>query len=309
MKIHQIAAIGALLLLLIACAPGGTDRGDENINFRTGSQGLLLRFTPNAPPVRLYDNEQFNALLEVRNIGATPVGGPGDRVYLHGFDPNLITGVRFVGEPIDIDAKDQFNLEGGFDTVAFKGTVRRLTSDSLRVPLTATACYAYETLASANVCIDPDPYSPTVKTKACTPQDVGLGTQAAPIAVSNVEVEARPDKTVFRIHISDVGGGDVFRYGGNYLTKCSPYDPRGLAFDEVDYVQLTDVLISGVSIKNTCKPLDIDHIRLSEGGQATIVCELNNIRSNAAYTTPLNVILRYGYRNQIQQSMEIVRAS
>jgi len=297
-----------VLLLLVACVPGRREKGQEVETFRTGSQGLQLQFVQNLPPLKTYDTEDFNAMLEIKNVGAHDVGAAGDRVYISGFDTNIITGIPFTGNTIRIEGKDQFNIQGGFDTTAFKGIVRRLTTDVYPFNLVATACYAYETQASANVCIDPDPYSPTVKTKACAPQNVAIGTQAAPVAVNSVEVDARPQKTVFKIQLANVGGGDVFRFGGNYLTKCSPYDPRGLAYDEVDYVQLTDVIVSGVSIKRSCKPLDQDHIRLT-GGKGIVVCEFANIRSNAAYTTPLTIVLRYGYRNQVQQRVEIIRTA
>ncbi len=302
----NLACALIFLVVLSACTTVTNKTPQPSESFRTGTQGLQLRFSPNIPPPKLYDSEEFNAVVEISNVGAFPVNSPGDRVYFSGFDPSIVLGVPFTGVPIRVEGKDEFNTRGGFDSASVKAGIQRLTGDKYPFTLVATACYGYETLASGAVCVDPDPYTQTTKTKACTPQSVSFGSQAAPVAVNNVGVEARPGRTVFRITIANVGGGDVFLPGLSLLQKCSPYDPRGIAFDEIDHVEVTDVLISGVSIKHTCKPLDQNFVRLS-GGKATFVCEFNNIRTNSAYTTPLTIILKYGYRNQIHQKVEIVK--
>ena len=296
-----------VILALTACTSiPGNKTPQPSESFRTGSLGLQLKFAPNIPPPKLYDTEEFNAVIEIANLGAFPVGGPGDRLYFSGFDPDIVLGIPFNGVPIRAEGKDEFNNRGGFDSASVKGGIRRLTGDKYPFTLVATACYGYQTLASGAVCIDPDPYSKTTKTKACVPQSVSFGTQAAPVAVGSVGVEARPGRTVFRIGISNVGGGEVYLPGLSYLQKCSPYDPRGIAFDAIDHPAFIDVVVSGVSIKHSCKPLDQNTLRLSSG-KATLVCGFNNIRTNAAYTTPLTLVLRYGYRNQIHQKVEIVR--
>jgi hypothetical protein len=310
-KIIIITALMILTSLLVSCTglPGKTDK-DTTITtqYRTGSQGLVLRFAPNLPPNRLFDTEPFNALIEIENRGAYNVGGANDRLYLSGFDPSIITGILEWGTEIPyVEGKTQFVTQGGMDVVAFKGNIAPLgpkNIDKYPVRLLATACYAYETIATAPICIDPNPYAPTTRPKICTPAAVGLGGgQGGPIAVSRIEVEPSPDRTRFKIHVQNVGGGEVFRSGGNYLQKCSPFT-EGLAFDEIDYVELRDVQVSGVSIKPTCKPLDNNHIRLTNG-QGQVFCELMT-RGQDAYTTPMTVTLDYGYRTSLFKDMEIV---
>jgi hypothetical protein len=169
----------------------------------------------------------------------------------------------------------------------------------------ATACYNYETIASAQVCIDPNPFAPTSVQRVCLPTTVSPGSQGAPIAVTTVGVDASPGKTRFTIQISNVGGGDVFKFGPQYMDSCSPYNP-GLGYDEIDYVQVGEVSVADVSIRETCKPLDIrdGHIRLTNG-QATLFCEFVGMREQSPYVTPLNIILRYGYRQSIARPIEI----
>lgn len=308
MKIKYYFVLLIIVVTLVSCQAKKTEKADED--FRTGSNGLTINFLQNLPPARIYDEDEFNAAVEIANRGATEVGGVNDRVYLAGFDHSLITGITIYGQQIPmLDGKSAFNPKGTFDYLNFKGQLRDLSSksiDSYPFDLIATACYDYKTIASANVCIDPDPFSPTAKQKICVPQNIGLGSQGAPVAVSKIDVEAAPGKTRFKIYVTNAGGGVAFKEGATYLAKCSPYDPKGLdSFSEVDHIQLKKVEVSGVSILSSCKPLDNNHIRLVNG-QGFIICEFSSPRGAAAYATPLVIELGYGYRNSATKRVEII---
>jgi len=309
MKKAFIIIIG--ILLLAACRPATKDIRAQD--FRYGTEGLAIRFVPNLPPFRLFDNEDFNAVIEVENRGTFTIGQGGDKIYISGFDPSIITGISTYGEQLSLlEGRDVYKPQGDVDTVAFKGRVQYLKQKKIdRYPTTilATACYTYETVATANMCLDPNPYSATIKQRVCTPGAVSLGGgQGAPIAVTTVEEDASPGRARFKIHIQNAGKGEVFRYGLQYLGKCSPYS-EGLAFDESGYVQLADIMIAGVSIKSSCKPLDVDHIRLDQSGSAVIYCSLDSVRGQAAFVSPLTVILRYGYRDSTYTNIEIIPSS
>lgn len=294
-----------LTLVLAGCKTASpTERPTFVEQFRVGSQGLMMRFAQNLPPNRLFSGEQLGVVLEVENRGTYTVGGPGDRIYISGFDPNIISGISPAGEQIPLlEGRTQFINQGGFDAVTFKANTRILT-DRYPVRLLATACYEYETIASGNVCIDPNPYSAAMIQKVCTPTNVALGGgQGAPVAVSLIEVDASPGKTRFKIRIQNVGGGDVFRSGGAMLNKCGPGGMLG--FEEIDYVELVDVSVSGMSIRATCRPLDAGHVRLTSK-QGLVYCEFDRPSGEAAYVTPITVVLRYGYRSAIFKDVEIL---
>ncbi len=296
-----------LLLVLMACARVGTSE-PEPTDFRTGTQGLRLAFIPNLPPPRLFDREPLNVMLEVENLGTSTVGGPLDTIYLSGFDPTIITGVSRYGKKIPLlEGRGPYMPQGGIDTVSFTATIASLSGrriDRYDPTILATACYHYETVASAQVCIDPNPYAPTRTERVCTPTTVGTGSQGAPIAVTSVEVEPAPGRTRFTIHIQNTGGGDVFRAESRYLDKCNPYNP-GLSFNEIDFLEVLDVSVSGQDIRLTCRPLDdTGHIRLTNG-QASLFCETSELIGNTPYITPLNIVLSYGYRQSIATNIEI----
>lgn len=277
----------------------------------SGSEGLRMTFLDNLPPQRLFDNEEFNAGIQLENRGVADVGGPGDKVYLSGFDPSMITGISTFGMQIPpLRGKDLITQRGDVDTVFFKGRIALLKGKGLTqfpAKILATVCYDYETFASPQVCIDPTPFSPSLKQKVCTAQAVGAGTQGAPIAVTNVEVLPSPGNTKFKIMVQNVGGGRVFKYGVGPLTKCSPFT-EGLSFNELEYVEVQDVIVSDVSIKSSCRGLDQNNVRLTNG-QGVFYCELRNIRGSAAYQTPLIIKLRYGYESTLLRNVDIYSSS
>lgn len=305
--------VAAMLLLVSACTSlGGRRAGPRPIGeFRVGSEGIRLQFMPNLPPPRLYDDQPFDALLKVWNIGSENVGGANDRVYISGFDPSIVTGISSFGASIPrLEGKTQFNLEGTFDYVAFKGTLRNLKALNVDrysiAPLLATTCYQYKTVSSENVCIDPDPFSMTVKTKPCIPKPTTGGTQGAPVAVQRIDVEPSTGRTRFQVDIANVGAGDVFLPGAVYLNKCSPYDPRGLEFTEVDRIRLDRMEVAGTSIAPSCRPVDSQGFMRLINGKATVVCEYVASGQGAAFVTPLITELSYGYRKIASVNTEIL---
>src|SRR3989344_3471620 len=312
MRLYPLAV---LVLILIASCQSAAPTQQPQANYRTGTQGLQVQFLPNLPPARLYDDQEFDITVRVANVGATDVGFANDRIYLSGFDHRLLPGIPFTGQPIPpTEGKNAFNLQGTFDYATFQATVLPLKDRDLpsyRFTLMGTACYGYETIGSGEACIDTDPFSTTVKQKVCPVGSITfVGSQGAPVAISSVQVEPSPKKTRFTITIANVGGGEVFREGATYLNKCSPYDPQGLRFDEIDYVALEEVRISDlIEITQTCKPRDQDgrHIKLING-QATIHCEVDHaaLGLQGSFVTPLVVRLRYGYRNVMQTPVEIL---
>jgi len=293
--------MAVLFLLLVACGTGTTDE-PQATDFRYGTEGLYMNFVPNLPPPRLFDNQALDVLIQVENRGTSNIAD--GMLYLSGFDPAIVTGISS-GQRIPLlEGRGPFMPQGAIDAVSFKGRIASLSGqriDKYPATLLATACYSYETVATAQVCIDPNPFAPTRQQKVCTPAPVGTGSQGAPVAVTTVEVDPAPGKTRFRIGIQSVGGGDVFRPQTSVLAKCSPYS-GGLGFDDVDYIQVVGVSVSGVSIE--CRPLDQGYLRLTNG-QGQLFCETTQLTQQTAYLTPLNIQLRYGYRQSMSVPVEI----
>lgn len=307
------AILLALMVLISGCGGGLAAKKEPTPGYRTGSQGLVINFVPNFPRLTMYDTESyFDVLIDVKNKGSYGVGYGGDSIYISGFDPTIITGVSTAGKQIPpLTGITMYDSEGGFDNIEFKGEIYPLKMKNIdRYPATilATACYGYQTSASKNVCVDPDPFSISSERKVCTAATVPFGSQGAPISVTAVEVEPTPSITRFKIKISNVGGGTVFMPGGDYLMKCSPYNSEGLLYSEIDKVRISSVEVAGRSITPTCKPVDNEGNARLVNGQGTVFCELGGLGSGPAYSTPMTVTLDYGYRTTATRQVTIIQS-
>ncbi len=304
MKKSVLAGI-ILCLFLVACQGfGGSKTVQEPQNFRFGTEGLSMSFMPNLPPPRVFENQPLTVMLRVENRGTFSLRPSDAQIYLTGFDNRIITGIPGNGKPVPpLEGRSQYVPQGGFDVVTFDSTISSLTGlrvDKYEPTLLATACYKYETHASGQICIDPSPFTPSRTAKVCVPGVVALGSQGAPIAVSAIGVEPNPGRTRFAITIQNVGGGDVFLQKD--MAKCNP-NSGGFSYTDIDTLELVDVSVSGTSVKQSCRPVSGNNVRLVNG-QATIYCELPT-QGQQAYVSAINVYLRYGYSQTASTRIEV----
>jgi hypothetical protein len=312
------------MLLLVSCgASTQNNSGIVNTNFRTGSVGLELRMIQNNPPLRQFDDEPLNVLVEVHNDGATDIEDGQAFMYLSGFDPSLVTGISTFGERLEaLEGRDIDLPEGAFTVVNFVGNVRDLRSRNIEQyepNLLVTACYGYETIANPEVCIDGDPYSVSQTQKVCrgdqSPKNL-KGSQGGPVAVTRVDVEPSPGITRFEITVENVGRGLAYKPGLNFLDRCNPYNIDGLDHNDINLVRLDELKLGTTDIRSSCKPLENGHIRIKSDrtgavggslrGSGIIRCELRDI-NQPAFTSPLRVQLSYGYRDSVSKSVNIIQ--
>ncbi len=304
----KVVLLLAVLLFIISCQQQPTQPGSGQFyeKFRTGSEGLAISFIADQPPARIFDTDEAFFAINVENRGAKDVGYPGDIIYLSGFDSRILTGVPITGVQIEkTEGKTSTSSVGGRGVAEFRAISSKLPTESYQTPIVATACYSYETIAEANICLDSDPRS-NAQRKVCTPQALSLGTQGAPISVSSVDISAVKGSSTLKFKIRNSGSGDVFRFGGDYLTKCSPY--VGLdRFNDLDRVQVFDVKIGGVSITPSCQ-LTIDGNARLINNEATFTCKVDTSSfPTTGVVTTLSVDLKYGYRSQVSRKLEVLR--
>ncbi len=274
------------------------------------------------------DDNGFSVILDVRNTGAfpqpdeDPVSSFGEFgvVYLSGYDTNIVfftPGGIIDLDPVNLYGKSAISPDGGIDIIEFKGTVRsqNLLVDKYDPTLQANFCYYYETIAGPSVCIDPYPFATNIR-KVCSPSDISLSSQGAPVAVTKIEEEAFSSKTQFRIMIKNVGNGQVIRSDSMY--KCMPakdatgiYDLQSSDFDKlfVERVMVgTKPITCGPFIEGQTKNFR-GMVRLING-EASIICDLPKSEyseADSAYITPLQVRLSYVYKESIAKKVLIVK--
>lgn len=169
-----------------------------------------------------------------------------------------------------------------------------------------TNCFLYASYAAPVVCIDPAPFSQDKK--VCTPRHfTGTKGQGAPVAITLIEQENTPRQAIFRIHVKNVGGGQVYDPGK--LEMCSPYFPGRVTNQDLNIVYIGDVRVSGDLQRLRCTPDDF--LRLNPRTQEGIITCMYDIPFSglrSAYRTPLVVELWYGYSKTIEKRVLIKRA-
>ena len=313
-----------LVIIIVGCKPKSPRERAED-EYRTGTQGLVLSFMPNAPreKIRVQGDspEELLVILKIENKGTFP--DPDDEdlfagsVWLSGFDPNILI---FTNNEINLRAgehsiggKTAYNPSGSLDLLEFEAKIdgNQIKIDKYTPTLLATTCYKYFTTANPTVCIDKNPFDE--QKKVCRVGDVNLENQGAPIAVTKIEEEVLGNSIQFKIIIKNVGNGDVIDAGGIGHKICSPYGS-----EKVKLKNLDKVLLGGVSISSTmlnCEKSLVrgvnnekKYIRLVNG-EGFFICSLpkSAIDVKSAFTTPLNIALGYYYRNTITKPLEIIK--
>lgn len=297
------AIIFLIILMLIFSGCTSIKRTEEpKKDYRTGKEGLTIEF-PVDLPEQMYENDKdIKFIVEVKNEGAFPQAdedGFEGKLWVGGYDPDILP-ITPESEDLDeteLSGKSHYNEQGGSTAVDFTAGVEPLPEGVSYFPQTIlfTVTYAYKTIASPIVCIDPEPRSTTIRDKVCSVRDITLSSQGAPIAVTKIEEDIASDRILFKIYLENVGDGLVIpdEKVGN--------DPNeGYEWGELNKVEI-DVKVGKDSID--CRPKD-KKIELIEG-KGYIFCSMSKPGDKKVYTTPLNIELTYGYSSSVSKSIEI----
>lgn len=272
----------------------------------SGGGGLRLSILSNIPPSRIYDDQELRVAVEVENTGDFSIGNAGDKVYLSGFSPNIITGINRFGQEIPFLEEATSRSPGGKSLIEFKGAPRLLsTKNSYDVPLTVTACYGYQTVAPVTVCLDSDPHSISSNNKACTASSARVASQRSPVVVSSVLAEPSSATTRYTLSFSNTGGGDVFQPGIATISKCSPYADKSFDLQDLNVIRVDEIIVGNINIIGQCVGLfNGNYVRLSGGGN-TITCKIDTSTAISPYVEIMRVKLSYNYRLQAFRQVSI----
>jgi len=205
-----------------------------------------------------------------------------------------------------LGGRSSINPEGGFDMMEFKGSIYTsgIVIEKYEPVILATLCYPYATKASPSVCIDPFPFDEKQK-KVCKIGSQTLASQGAPIAITSIDEEASSTKIQFKINLKNAGKGDIIKIDS--LDGCNPTGGQSLERNDFDRIELVRA-DAGLSTLR-CGPFTEGNgiIRLNNG-QGFIICSLDKESyqdTKSAYTTPLNLEFRYGYRTTASRPIKI----
>ena len=228
--------------------------------------------------------------------------GRGVITMLSGIDFTRFNGQEYILEP------DTQYYPGGEQTVeVFEAVIKSwpqgLDKTQTPMPFLVTNCYIYTTMATPQVCIDPQPMRDVPK--VCYPREITFnGGNGAPVMVSSIEQENTQREVYFTINLRNSGGGTVYDMG--HIERCSPYYPGRVTTQVLDKVYLTDVRIGNTHLD--CTPSRWDGVRLVNGhGEVRCKYPLEYLSASSAYETTLSVEIAYGYADYIERRTTIKR--
>lgn len=325
-----IAVLIVLILISSGCNLRRTDEPQE-VNYRTGTEGLFLKFPTNSP-TQLYENDRdVRFIVEVRNKGAFPQSEEIDefrgKLWVGGYDDKILKIYPRLGSSIsqgvnldgsELEGKSTYNRDGGYSAVEFQMDVGELPQGMpyYRPRLIITSSYLYKTIANPMICVDPEPRSTRIREKVCEIGDYGgtgsgggsgkggsvgsgLGSQGAPIAVTRIEEDVTTNDILFKIYIQNSGQGLVILESDIDNNPNQGYDWR-----DMNLVRIDDIKVGNIRMTE-CRPTIGRDIQLIDD-KGYIFCRLDkSVAGGKAYVTPLNIILSYGYTNSIEKDIEV----
>jgi len=292
------------LLLLSSCSGRSSTKTPTTTNYRTGTEGIYMRFLPNAPPSRVYEGNGIQFMIEIQNRGAYPQDGgsfEGYLVFSGPTDAAINVGSKTQNIPSDLMGRSYVFPDGGITTVSFEDNDVRVPGDAEKytAPVVVTACYKYQTLASPTVCIDPDPYTIVNTVKACRVQEnVPIsGGQGGPVVVSRIEQHMSENEAIFRIWFRNAGYGQVVKKTS--LQKCVSGD---LELEDVDRI---NVYVSTPSLgPGDCTPSG--EVQLVNG-QGLMTCRFSMTGiGGSAFTEQMRILIDYAYSQSIRTQVDII---
>lgn len=308
-----------ILIILTGCINLNPKKTTTASSLYKGVKGLEMSFVKNAPPSRIFEQNQFNVIVNVKNKGAydvgfdkdgkvsddngilvlTPESGYVDIKELNEQKGVVSAGFSVRGRSLSNDVGDEINLYSTLEA-------RELSSLSALHSsiIFATICYPYQTKVSTSVCIDPDIYDLGTVKQACDGKDLSFsGGQGAPVAVTNVEVRMAPEgenvKPQFLIHVENKGNGEIVRKE-EYETACQ----RKIS-PEQDYFNVVNIEVKLSNKELECEQRDNKKIVILDGKKGIIKCSSGEIVAKNAYVAPLSITLDYGYTKTISKGFNI----
>lgn len=303
MKFKTLFAVLILLIFVSGCSlvqKKTKDFEPEKIEYRTGTTALKMSFLENFPKDEIKNGTKFQAMVEVENQGAYDI----NNIELS------LTGIRQQYTKVIGDSKKTVEKlpgksinfpEGSKEIVSFQlENFKRLPKDKHTELIRINACYPYQTVASAQICINPtmEVAGLSQAQSVCkADQSISLsGGQGAPIAVTRIEQTTTPtdfDKGIYelelKIHISNLGKGEVFEESG-----CNG----------VKNVKIADInfhtfrLGSGIVCNNQIELESKDNI-------LTCTAEINS--QMGAFPTPFTIELSYWYEDKVEKTIEVLK--
>ncbi|MFH1054182.1 MAG: hypothetical protein V1740_07220 [Candidatus Woesearchaeota archaeon] len=275
----------------------------------SGTNGMVIDFTRNSPPEKVYENQKFSVIVDAKNDGASDII---DGKIMLGFEKDVIETDK-LEEDIELRGRSVNNDIGEEKFINFNLRSKNLDPqvEVIESLITATACYRYQTIFGKAVCVDTDPLDKNIPKYACEAEDISSSGQGAPVAITKVEVEMAPHndegkvKPMFKIYIENKGDGIV--YNPDIVDRACSSDK--LERDDINTLYVAEAKLSN-DYYLECSPRKIGEgrgfIKLREDEKIIRCSYEEGIDANIpSFTAPLVIKLEYGYSETISETLLI----
>jgi hypothetical protein len=281
MKTVYIAVVFSLIIFVSGCTmPSFTSEDDiEVVGFVGGENSLDVSFVGNNPPSRVFQNHNFNVILQLENKGEYNLNKEDVRVLISnmqnfGLQDNII---RYNEHDIPKRTKTEVDfIPGGIDYISFNDLAYSgpsvLTEDS-PISISVDVCYPYQTIAIADICVTRERAE-----DVCDPfGEPNIQTSSGPMLITKINqlsnglISTESDDVLLelRIDFEKVGEGHI--YSPN--TDCSDLDIDEINTISIDQITVGADIYNGDQVAELCGSKD-NKVGLNKDGESFVICSI-----------------------------------
>ncbi len=250
-------------------------------DYRKGDDGLTIKEITGMPPKEIFEGEEFTIGMELKNSGTEDVADA--KVILSALNSLYFSPYKDE-RLVTLAGKSRYLPEGEQEIIEFRIVNLKLQygAKEYTQPYIIELDYPYATIASTEVCINPNIYEHMKIVKdACDPTTISLNNQGAPVAVKKIKE-----------YITSKGSGIY----ANYDIEISNIGD-GKVTDEK--IIISDAVVGIRDLECTPKEVKLKEKR------GTFRCSTLIERSEGVYKSIFSVKLNYNYRSEHKGSIKV----
>ncbi len=302
----------SILFILSGCSGGFFKGGSgqmESYNFRSGTEGLKMEFIEGMPPNQLFIGTEFSTGIRVKNMGAYDMT---QDAMLTVTVPDM-TAFQFQGPnpvPLTLRGKSLYIKDGEEDVImlpmkalcfpGYTGTRDSIVKNYTR-KIKASACYYYETVADADLCIDTRKFLRQKNEKPeCVMKDIVLSRgQGGPVGVARISPAIIPksgEETTVQLSLSI----DKLQGIEHTIFSANNGGCEIVPESNMQNVVSVDVTMGGQPL--VCEPFEV---KLKEKNAVGTLCKTTVSANQGAYITPITVTMKYYVQQNMLRSITV----
>jgi hypothetical protein len=299
-----------LTMFVFASCTGGNTNAGKTTSFIGGTNGLVVAFEQDQPPVEVFDNDQlpFEVTVRVQNLGEADVKKEDLQVRITGiraqeFGVSEADLKKNPSDDLSRTYKDSEGntIDGATDYLTFSGlSFLGSLAGNQQFTIRADACYKYTTKATSLICITKDIMDTTYDKVCKVNEQKSIQNSGAPVQFANFkEMPRGKNKIQFSFDVTHPSNGNVFKTGSG----CE----FSTANERVVQVKVTTNL-PGLSCSGW-KEISAQSglVTLVSGAPRTITCS-QDAPSGSDFEQVVNLEAEYDYLSSVETRVLVKHA-